>query len=202
MDKKVILVGGFHEIIELCEENKVQITGIIDPHLTEQTYWGCPVLGKDEDAERLYDFYKEVPVLITPDLPRIRFKLYNYYTQIGFKVASLISKDAYVSRSAKIGEGTIVQRGVHISSNVNVGKMVKLNTNANVMHDCQVKDYATVAPDAILLGKVIVNEASYIGANATLLPEIVIGENVIVGAGAVVTKRVQPNTIVKGIPAK
>lgn len=202
MDKKVILVGGFHEIIELCEENEVQIAGIIDPHLTEQIYWGYPVLGKDRDAERLYDSYKKVPVLITPDLPRIRFKLYNYYTQIGFKVASLISKDAYVSRSAEIGEGTIVQRGVHISSHVSVGKMVKLNTNATIMHDCQVKDYVTIAPNAVLLGKVIINEASYIGANATLLPEIAIGENVTVGAGAVVTKRVQPNTIVKGIPAK
>ena len=42
----------------------------------------------------------------------------------------------------------------------------------------------------------------WIGAGATILPGVTVGENAIVGAGAVVTKDVEPNTVVGGIPAK
>lgn len=203
MDKKVILVGGFHEIIELCEDNSIEILGIIDNNIIEDTYWGYPILGTDSDASVLLEKYKNIPVLITPDIPHIRCKLYNYYKKnIGFKVASLISRDAYLSRSAKIGEGTIIQRGVNISSNTIIGKMVKINTNVNVMHDCILDDFVTVAPNSVLLGKVKIETSTYIGANSTLLPMVTVGENAIVGAGAVVAKPVRSNITVKGNPAK
>ena len=41
-----------------------------------------------------------------------------------------------------------------------------------------------------------------LGANVTVLPGVTIGENAIVAAGAVVTRDVEPNTIVAGVPAK
>ena len=43
---------------------------------------------------------------------------------------------------------------------------------------------------------------SNIGTNATILPKIKIGKNVIVGAGTVVTKDVEDNAVVVGIPGK
>ena len=39
-------------------------------------------------------------------------------------------------------------------------------------------------------------------SNATILPGMTIGDNAVVGAGAVVTKDVEANTIVGGVPAK
>lgn len=41
-----------------------------------------------------------------------------------------------------------------------------------------------------------------IGINAVILPGVTIGKGSIVGAGAVVTKDVEPDTIVAGVPAK
>jgi acetyltransferase-like isoleucine patch superfamily enzyme len=41
-----------------------------------------------------------------------------------------------------------------------------------------------------------------IGTNAVLLPGVTVGEGAIVGAGAVVTKDVDPYTIVAGVPAR
>lgn len=43
---------------------------------------------------------------------------------------------------------------------------------------------------------------SDIGMNAVILPGVTIGRGAIVGAGAVVTKNVQPKTIVAGVPAE
>lgn len=42
----------------------------------------------------------------------------------------------------------------------------------------------------------------WIGAHAVILPGVTIGENAVVAAGSVVTKDVEPNTIVGGNPAK
>ena len=69
------------------------------------------------------------------------------------------------------------------------------------MHDVNMGDFVTVAPRAVLLGRVKVSNNVYIGANSTILPEIHVGENSIVGAGAVVTKNVPSNCIAKGVPA-
>ena len=42
----------------------------------------------------------------------------------------------------------------------------------------------------------------WIGANVTILPGVTVGEGAILTAGAVVTKDVEPRTIVGGVPAK
>ena len=43
---------------------------------------------------------------------------------------------------------------------------------------------------------------AWIGAEATILPGATIGDNAVVDAGPVVTKDVEPNTMVTGNPAK
>ncbi len=201
MKTDVIIVGGFHEIIELCEECGLNVVGIIDNEL-QGSYYGVPIIGKDEDAERLFSQYGGCQVIITPDSPKVREKLVNQYKAIGYKFATLISSLAHISKSAEIGEGTIIQAGVNVSSATKIGNFCKLNSYCNVMHDNVIGNYTTIAPNAVLLGRVTTGKGSYIGANSTILPNISIGEGSTVGAGSVVTKGVNDNVIVKGVPAK
>lgn len=49
---------------------------------------------------------------------------------------------------------------------------------------------------------VIIGENVWIGANVTVVPGVTIGNNAIIAAGAVVTKDVDSNTVVGGVPAK
>lgn len=199
--KDVILVGAFHEVVELCEECGFRIEGIIDNNLTG-SFLGIPIIGTDNDAARLYQEYSHCELVIAPDLPKVREKLFQLYFQAGFEFATIISPKANISRSAQIGRGTVIQSGVNVSAATTIGDFVKLNTNANVMHDNKVGDFATIAPNAVLLGYVSIEKTAYIGANSTVLPHLRIGEGSIVGAGAVVTKNVDTNLTVKGIPAK
>lgn len=199
--KEVILVGAFHEMVELCEDCGIRIAGIIDNNLAG-SFSGIPILGTDYDAPRLYQEYSHCQLVITPDLPKVREKLFHLYSQVGFEFATIISPKANISRSAKICRGTIVQSGVNVSAATTIGSFVKLNTNANVMHDNVVGDYATIAPNAVLLGYVSIKKSAYIGANSTVLPHLSIGEGALVGAGSVVTKNVDDGLIVKGVPAK
>lgn len=199
--KKIILVGGFHEMIELCEEAGFNIIGIIDNELTGE-YYGYPIIGTDNDAVSLYKQHPNCQVVITPDFPRLRKKLIDLYRSVGFSFATIVHPAATVSRFASIGKGTVIQRGVNVSANSKIGDFCKLNTGCNVMHDNVIGDYATIAPNAVLLGYVSIGELCYIGANSTILPKISIGELSTVGAGAVVTKSVQTNLVVAGVPAK
>ena len=51
-------------------------------------------------------------------------------------------------------------------------------------------------------GDVIIGDRVWIGYGALVMPGITIGEGAVVAAGAVVTKDVEPFTIVAGVPAK
>ncbi len=48
----------------------------------------------------------------------------------------------------------------------------------------------------------IIKKGAWLGRNVIIMPGIAVGEGAIVGAGAVVTKDVEPYTVVGGVPAK
>jgi UDP-N-acetylbacillosamine N-acetyltransferase len=197
----IIIVGGFVEIIELCENCGLNILGLID-NSNQRFLNGYPILGNDSDADSLFENYSNIPLVITPDIPKIREKLVVFYKSKGFSFKSVISPKAEISKSSIIGEGVIIQAGVNVSSNVKIGDFVKLNTNSNIMHDSEIGPFTTIAPNAVILGRVLVSSNCYIGANATILPELAVQSNVLIGAGAVVVNNIEKGKIVKGVPAK
>ena len=201
MNTDVILVGGFHEIIDLCEECGLNVLGIIDIE-KKGTYYGVPIIGKDKDAELLYSEYGDSKVIITPDSPKVRERLVLFYEDIGYEFATVISPFAHISKSAVVGEGTVIQAGVNVSSATIIGRFCKLNSCCNIMHDNSIGDFTTIAPNAVLLGEVSTGKGVYVGANSTLLPHTRIGHGSTIGAGAVVTRDVNEGLTVKGVPAK
>ncbi len=197
---EVIVVGGFHEVIELCERSGHQIVGVIDKVEVPDIH-GFKVLGDDSHAQLLYEKYGHISLVVSPDLPELRSRLVELYTTIGFSFATLIDPNAIVSKYAVVGCGAIVKVGAHLSAFVTIGRHVVVNAFANLMHDVVVDDYATIAPNAVVLGNVTIGSEAYIGSNSTILPGICVGERSIVGAGAVVTKDVPAGVTVIGVPA-
>ena len=53
----------------------------------------------------------------------------------------------------------------------------------------------------LLCGKVTIKKNAWIGAKAMILPGVTVGENAVVAGGSVITKDVEPNTVVGGNPA-
>ncbi len=100
-----------------------------------------------------------------------------------------------------IGHNTVINRQsyldgrvpLYIGNNVNISHQVMIHT---LTHDPQNPDFVCVeAP-------VHIGDYVWIGARAIILPGITIGDGAVVGAGAVVTRDVEPYTIVAGNPAR
>jgi len=202
MNKGVVLIGGFSEIIELCENVDITIVGIVDTEVKFDIN-KLRLIGTDNDINLWKADYLNYPLVLSPDSPKNRELLHELYNRNGFSFAKLISNKANISKSSIIGNGVVIQDGVNVSSEVKIGKFIKINTNANIMHNVVVDDYSTIAPNAVLLGYVKIGKRCYIGANSTVLPNIKICDNVTIGAGAVVTKDInEQNSIYAGVPAK
>jgi len=199
--RNVILVGGFSEIVELCELSKIEIIGIIDNKISGK-YRDYKIIGTDKDAHDLYGKFSKVPVVITPDKPEARLYLSRLYQKIGFRFCNLVHPGASISKSAKLGTGIVIQNSANVSSNVIVDDFVKVNVGAKIMHDCVIGKFTTIAPNAVLLGRVSIGKGCYIGAQSTILNDLMVSDNAIVAAAGVVTRNVTKGKIVKGNPAQ
>ncbi|MDM0527881.1 acyltransferase [Clostridium perfringens] len=62
--------------------------------------------------------------------------------------------------------------------------------------------YKRIGSQKYYMGKIEVFDNVFIGANSTIMYNVKIGPNAIIAAGSVVTKDVEPGTIVGGVPAK
>lgn len=94
-----------------------------------------------------------------------------------------------------IGRGSYLDArgGIKIGDSVSISPGVQIITGHHDMNDIKFK---------YISSKVIIEDYVWIGTNAIILPGVKLGKGSVVGAGAVVTKNVDPFTVVGGVPAK
>lgn len=92
---------------------------------------------------------------------------------------------------------TILDEGeVRIGDNVFIGPNVSMYTACHPLNP-EERNTGVEWAEPITIGNNV-----WIGGSATILPGVTIGDNAVIGAGSVVTRNVEPNTVVVGNPAK
>lgn len=86
------------------------------------------------------------------------------------------------------------QGGIYIGNNVLIGHKAVL---ATLTHNMNPEKRGNLLPAPI-----IIEDDVWIGSNATVCLGVTIGSGAVIAAGAVVTKNVERNTLVGGVPAK
>ncbi len=120
---------------------------------------------------------------------------------VGFEIVTAQHPSAVVSASARVGAGATLAAGSVIGPDATLGDDVIVNTGAIVDHDCVVGDHVHIAIGARLASGAVLEDGVHVGAGATVLQGLRIGAGSVVGAGAVVTRDVDPDVVVAGVPA-
>ncbi len=89
-------------------------------------------------------------------------------------------------------------QGITIEDHVMLGSGVHIYVHN---HQFDRLDIPLIDQGAYPSEAVTLKSGCWIGANAIILPGITIGENAVIGAGSVVTKNVDPGSVVAGNPA-
>lgn len=199
---EIILIGsGGHAraCIDVIEcENRFQIAGLVEKYGTvSENNLDYPIIGMDDDLEKLRQKYNYAIVSVGQiKSPGARIKLYNLLKSIGYKLPIVTSPLAYVSKQAKIGEGTIVMHNAMVNAGARIGTNCIINSKALVEHDTIVADHCHIATGAIVNGGVSVGEGTFIGSGAVIRHVVSIGKGCVIGAGCVVKQNVIDQQVV------
>lgn len=142
-------------------------------------------------------------------------------------LAELTLENAYALRVMNRGKSTPISASARFNhpenitigdrSNINRNCMIWAGDNAKVIigKDCLTGPGVTIiASKYDVKGRniirsyppfekdIIIGNDVWLGANVVVLPGVKIGDGAIVGSGSVVTKDIEPYTVVAGIPAK
>jgi len=197
--KKIILVGGgghCKSCIDVIEnENKYKIIGIIDKK--KNFLLNYKVFSQSYLNKRLVkNNYLFVTVGHIKNY-KVRVKLFNKLKDLGFKIPSIISPYAYISRHATIGQGTIVMHGATINAGAIIGNNCIINTNSLIEHDVVIGDHTHISTEVTINGGVTIGEKVFIGSRSIIKDNISIGECSIVGAGLYIRKNLKKNSFKK-----
>jgi acetyltransferase-like isoleucine patch superfamily enzyme len=135
-------------------------------------------------------------------------KIFNFVNLYGCKIDDgtklgtfvEVQKGATIGKNCKISSHTFICEGVHIGDSCFVGHGVLF---INDKHPRAVNPDGSMQNDEDweLLETFIEDNVS-IGSGAVIMGGILIGKGAMIGAGAVVTKDVEKNTTVAGVPAR
>lgn len=113
--------------------------------------------------------------------------------------------------NVQIGEGTVINPNFIVSDGfqpiLKIGERVAISPNVTIIcesapNNSKLLEFEYVKNHLICTKPVVIEDDVWIGANSVILPGVRVGKCSIIGAGSIVTKDVDPYTIVAGVPAK
>lgn len=201
--KYVVLIGGgghCKSVIDVIEsQDRLKVAGII--HATSDNkdkVLSYPALGCDDDlAQILGEFPNALITVGQIKSAKPRIILYEKVKELSGNFPVLVSENAYVSKHADVGEGTVVLQFAMINADTVIGSNCIINSRAHIEHDAKVAPHCHVSTGAVLNGGVSVGEGSFIGSGCIVRESVTIGSACIVGAGSVITRDVPDGSLIK-----
>lgn len=137
----------------------------------------------------------------TPDEVReLLSELFGYEVPHSLRVFPPLYAD--FGKNVLVGENVFINACCHFQDHggVVIGNGCQIGHNvvfATLNHGLPSEKRRDTYPAPIVLGNNV-----WVGSNATILQGVTIGDNAVIAAGAVVSKDVEANTIVGGVPAR
>lgn len=204
MKEDIILVGGgghCNSCIDVIElQDKFNICGIVDQkERLGQKILGYEIIATDDDLPELSKKYNNFLITIGQiKTSEIRVKIFDLLKSLKVNLPVIISPRAYVSKHAKIGEGTIVMNDVVINSNTLIGKNCIINTKALIEHDSIIGNNCHISTSSVINGTCKIGDNCFIGSGSIVINNCEITDDVILSLGSVVRKSIYDSGVCSG----
>ncbi len=124
--------------------------------------------------------------------------------------------NAQIREEVEIGDDCIISKDVYIDKGVCIGARCKIQNSVSVYHGVTIEDDVFVGPNVSFTNDkvprafnenwrvtpTLIKKGASLGANSTIVCGVTVGEYAMVAAGSVVTRDVEPYTLVMGNPAR
>jgi sugar O-acyltransferase (sialic acid O-acetyltransferase NeuD family) len=204
--KSIYILGssGFaKEVFFLLNDLKIfDVKGFIDKERNDSIQFEegqIPVISEEDFMLMDFDELPELAMGIgDPQLIQklsIKFKKYKF--------PNIIHSSAILDiKNINLGIGNIITAGVILTTHIDIGDFNIFNLNCTIGHDVKISNYNVINPSVNISGNVNIGNGNLLGVGSIILQGKVIGNNSIIGASSLVTKDVENEVVVIGIPAK
>ena len=115
--------------------------------------------------------------------------------RFGMNPTSVIHPNAFISDSARLGEGIYVAANCAVSTAAQIASHVVVNFNVTVGHDSTVGSHTFLNPGARISGHAAIGDRVLIGSNAFVYQGVNVGDDCRVDALTYVDRDLPPNSI-------
>ena len=194
MKQDIILIGGgghCKSCIDVIEQQDLyRIVGILDmEELKGNNILGYQIIGTDDDLPEYIKTIKNYFVTVGQiRSSQKRVELFNLLKSFNLQLPVITSPNAYLAKSARVGEGSIIMHHALVNADAVIGRNCIINSKSLIEHDAIVEDHCHISTAAIINGGVKVGKESFIGSNAVTKQYISIPDNSFIRANSLVTK--------------
>lgn len=201
MEKYIIIGAGGHaaEIDEylahaniLSGTSKYSVCGFIDDNAAGYNAYAfsAPYLGtiKDHVIDNSCFYIMGIANLA------FRKAITEDFLAKGAVFKTFIHPLAYVSPSARIGEGVVIAPYVNVGPNVVVGNYTLINSRASMGHDTRIGNYNFISPNVCFSGFTTIGDENLFGINSASIPKITIGSRNKIAAGMIIERDIEDDT--------
>lgn len=208
--KKVILIGTGGHAAEVREyinyhnrvspDDFIQIIGFLDENAELHKHYNYPepYLGTVDN----HDIQADIEYMFCFANMVYKEKLVKQFKEQGATFFKFIHPTALISESSKIGQGVLISHNASVGPMVVVGDFNILNSRCTIGHDTVLGDFNFISPQVSLSGNTKVGNHNMFGVNSATIPGVSLGNNNTIGAGSIITKNVEHNSVVVGVPGK
>lgn len=118
------------------------------------------------------------------------------------RLGVLIDPSTFVSRTARIGPGSVLYPNSFVGVNAMLGERVFCLSGCIINHDGVLENDVILASGVALAGSVHVEADCYLGQSCTVRQLLRIGRGSLIGMGAVVIRDVPAGSIIVGNPGR
>jgi len=107
-----------------------------------------------------------------------------------------------MDNNVKIGNGSFIGAYSILTTNINIGKHAILNRGNHIGHDCEIGNYFSAMPGAIVSGNVKIYDIVYMGNNSSVKEKLSIHSLTTIGMNSSVVKHIEEGGVYVGCPTK